>query len=95
MSRTDTQLKFRIPPDLKPRLEKAALANKRSLNMEVIARLERSFAVPDPSDARSKAAAAKLLRMGLPGQGNPLAARVTNLEREVKEIKSKLTKKTG
>jgi hypothetical protein len=95
MSRTDTQLKFRIPPDLKPRLEKAALANKRSMNMEVIARLERSFAAPDPSDAKSKAAAAKLLRMGLLGEGDPLAARITKLEHEVKEIKSRLTKKKG
>jgi predicted transcriptional regulator len=43
MARTDTQLKFRIPPDLKPRLEQAARANKRSINMEVIARLEQSF----------------------------------------------------
>jgi hypothetical protein len=43
LSRTDTQLKFRIPPDLKPRLEHAARANKRSINMEVIARLEQSF----------------------------------------------------
>ena len=43
MARTDIQLKFRIPPDLKPRLEQAALANKRSINMEVIARLEQSF----------------------------------------------------
>ena len=43
MARTDTQLKFRIPPDLKPRLEQSARANKRSINMEVIARLEQSF----------------------------------------------------
>jgi hypothetical protein len=43
MARADTQLKFRIPPDLKPRLEHAARENKRSINMEVIARLEQSL----------------------------------------------------
>jgi hypothetical protein len=60
MSRTNTQLKFRIPPDLKPRLEKAAHANKRSINMEVIARLEQSFKL---ESERSRLAKEKLLRL--------------------------------
>jgi hypothetical protein len=43
LARADAQLKFRIPPDLKPKLEVAARLNKRSVNMEVVARLEESF----------------------------------------------------
>ena len=52
LARTDAQLKFRIPPDLKPKLEVAARLNKRSVNMEVVARLEESFKAKGQQDAR-------------------------------------------
>jgi hypothetical protein len=91
MTRTDTQLKFRIPPDLKPRLEKAARANKRSINMEVIERLEQSFKFE--TEARSRIAKAKILSMtpdGMPPLtvgsevgGDLLEARVAQLERDM------------
>jgi uncharacterized protein YceH (UPF0502 family) len=74
-------------------LEKSAVANKRSLNMEVIARLERSFEFPDPSDAKSKAAAAKLLKLS--AQVDPLEERVAELEHRVEILESKRTGKTG
>jgi hypothetical protein len=84
MSRTDAQLKFRIPPNLKPKLERAAATNKRSLNMEIIARLERSFEAPDPvGDARSKAAADRILNLDL-GRENPaLEHRLAEMERRI------------
>lgn len=43
MARIDTQLKFRVPAELKGKLEEAAARNKRSLNAEIVARLEGSF----------------------------------------------------
>jgi hypothetical protein len=52
LARTDAQLKFRIPPDLKPKLEVAARMNKRSVSMEVVARLEESFKAEAQRGAR-------------------------------------------
>ena len=65
------------------------------MDIGVIARLERSFEVPDPSDAKSKAAAEKILKMRFSGQRDPLEEKVAKLEDEFKKFKSKLTKKTG
>jgi len=49
MSREDPQLKIRLPADLKQHIEKAAQENHRSINAEVVARLESSFGdMPDP-----------------------------------------------
>jgi hypothetical protein len=44
MSREDPQFKLRMTEDLKARIEDAAKANNRSMNAEIIARLEASFA---------------------------------------------------
>lgn len=48
---TDPQFKLRLTPGLKIRIERAAEENNRSMNAEIIARLEESF---DPliSDVR-------------------------------------------
>jgi len=43
MARTDPQANLRIPADLKERLEEAAQAGRRSLNAEIVARLQGSF----------------------------------------------------
>ena len=43
MSREDPQLKLRLPPDLKSRVEDAAKANNRSMNAEIVSRLEQTF----------------------------------------------------
>lgn len=43
MARTDPQVNLRIPADLKERLEDAAQAGRRSLNAEIVARLQDSF----------------------------------------------------
>lgn len=47
MARTDPQLNFRIPAELKARLEDAAVKNQRTLTGELIARLEQSFDTRD------------------------------------------------
>lgn len=46
MARGDQQLKFRVPAELKESLDAAAAANRRSLNAEIIARLEATFPPP-------------------------------------------------
>lgn len=43
MSREDPQLKLRLPQELKERVEEAARQNRRSVNAELVARVEESF----------------------------------------------------
>lgn len=56
MARTDPQLNFRIPFELRDRLDEAATENNRSLTRELIARLEQSFQGPElgPGALREK-----------------------------------------
>ncbi len=51
MARSDPQLNFRIPADLRDRLEAAAAQNKRSLTQELVERLEASLAESDRGGA--------------------------------------------
>lgn len=43
MARTDPQVNFRIPAELKAKLEQAARDNGRSITNELVARLQASF----------------------------------------------------
>ena len=43
MSLADPQMSVRLPGDLKPRLAKAAKENGRTINADIVTRLERSF----------------------------------------------------
>lgn len=45
MSRDDPHFRLRVPGDLKEQIEAAAKRNKRSMNAEVVSRLEHSFAI--------------------------------------------------
>lgn len=47
MARNDPQVNFRMPQELRDKLESAAKANSRTLTAEIVARLERSFAMSD------------------------------------------------
>lgn len=47
MARDDPHLRLRIPESLKDQVEASAKANNRSMNAEIISRLERSFDVDD------------------------------------------------
>jgi len=48
MSRTDPQFKLRMPPELRAQVEQAAKAAHRSLNAEIVIRLEATFAQATP-----------------------------------------------
>ncbi|MFW6681762.1 Arc family DNA-binding protein [Komagataeibacter intermedius] len=48
MARNDPMMRFRAPEELKARIEQAAAKNSRTLNAEIIYRLDRSFAESDP-----------------------------------------------
>jgi plasmid stability protein len=47
MTSEDIQTNLRLPANLKAKLRRAAEANKRSTNAEVVARLEASFSASD------------------------------------------------
>lgn len=50
MTRQDPHFRLRIPEDLKKQIENAARANARSINAEIVSRLERSLALTDKRD---------------------------------------------
>jgi hypothetical protein len=76
-----TPFGLRLQPDLKRKIEEAAKRNGRSLNSEIAARLEASL--DSDSDARSTAAANRLLRSGM---GDDLERRVRALEQALQNI---------
>jgi len=43
MKQTDPQMKLRFPPELKAQIEASAKENNRSMNAEIVARLQESF----------------------------------------------------
>lgn len=72
MSREDPQFKLRMPLPLRSQAEQAAKASGRSLNAELVARLEASFLAEGASEGLIPAARAKELalmaRSGIPGE---------------------------
>lgn len=54
MSRTDPQVNFRMPQELRDKLEAASKANKRTLTAEIVARLQQSFVVETEFHVGSK-----------------------------------------
>ncbi|MCP1274814.1 Arc family DNA-binding protein [Gluconobacter albidus] len=47
MARDDPMMRFRAPKDLKSKIEESASQNGRSLNAEIVHRLEASFAASE------------------------------------------------
>ena len=58
---TGTQHKLRMPPELKEKLFASAKDMNRSLNAEIVARLEKSFEQDQPSNDRAFALAMSML----------------------------------
>ncbi|UDL03985.1 Arc family DNA-binding protein [Marinobacter sp. CA1] len=66
MKQTDPQYKLRLPQALKEKIEQASKANNRSMNAEIVARLDASFAaelspdedLPDAESLNATASAA-------------------------------------
>ncbi|MDH1337415.1 Arc family DNA-binding protein [Comamonas thiooxydans] len=56
MKQTDPQYKLRLPQDLKDQIEAAAKEAGRSMNAEIVARLEGSFGLQNPAAPWAKEA---------------------------------------
>lgn len=63
MSREDPQFKLRMPPQLRAQAEQAARVSGRSLNAEIVARLESSFLGESASESLIPAVRAKELAL--------------------------------
>lgn len=61
MARSDPQVNIRMPAELKASLEEASADSKRSLNAEIIARLQRSFEAATETSPLITAAVAEAL----------------------------------
>ncbi len=68
MARTDPQINVRLPIELKERLGVEARANTRTLNAEIVNRLERSFAAGQVSGLSDDAVTAILETRAMVGQ---------------------------
>ncbi|HCA6661172.1 Arc family DNA-binding protein [Pseudomonas aeruginosa] len=70
MSREDPQFKLRMTPELRAQAEQAAKSSGRSLNAELVTRLESTFVAQSPSKSLLPAARARELalmsREGIP-----------------------------
>lgn len=56
MARDDPQMNVRLPSDLKDRIERSARNNNRSMNAEIVTRLEESFDLAPDSQVFRRAA---------------------------------------
>lgn len=74
MSRDDPQFKLRMPIELRSQVEQAAFVSGRSLNSELVARLEASFLTTTPGETLVSAARAREL-MALAREGLPTVIR--------------------
>ena len=63
MSREDHQMKIRIPDELKSRIEESAAKSGRSLNAEVVFRLERAYSEIEPEFKHAEQRFAEALLM--------------------------------
>ncbi|AWS96461.1 Arc family DNA-binding protein [Citrobacter freundii] len=61
MSREDPQLRIRLPIELKEKIEEAAKSNNRSMNAEIVQRLDASFLSEMPVDELVSAEEALLI----------------------------------
>lgn len=67
MKQTDPQYKLRLPQDLKDRIEQSSKMSGRSMNAEIVSRLQASYRAPaaaDPALGCSEPAGQYYVRMG-------------------------------
>ena len=55
MTRTDPQLKVRLPPDVRDRVQRSAQEDRRSMNSQIIVLLERALPAEETKTATEPA----------------------------------------
>lgn len=103
MTREDPQLKIRLPDGIRDRLKAEAERNKRSMNAEIVARLERTMREDDRAglvdDGRERNDSSAPLGGHIQGDWNFERADVSDFEREFvaasQEMMLRLMRKHG
>jgi Arc-like DNA binding domain len=81
--------KIRLPQHLKSQIESAARENNRSMNGEIVARLERSFSEPIPLSPLATQATSDALT-GWGNANSKLSAKIEELTRRYGELETRL-----
>lgn len=88
MAFDDPHFRLRIPSELRDRLRSAAAESRRSINAEIIARLEATF--PDPDrEARRRYEMLQIQREDAARALENFRSRLELLEKEIEELKPK------
>jgi hypothetical protein len=85
MTKTDAQMKIRLPEDLKLRIEQSAKEGGRSLNSEIVRRLEGSLSPSCSVDVKETYSRSEVEEMF-----NVMNDRITKLEDVISKILNKL-----
>lgn len=80
----------RLPEGMREQLKAAATATKRTMNAEIVARLEASL--EEEANARSKLAASRILAADLSMHPSPENTRLTQLEERVRKLETTIKK---
>lgn len=87
MAADDPHFRLRIPVELRDLLKRAAEANRRSINAEIVARLATSFPNPD-LERLSRAHYLRQQEESLQDQIRDIHERLQSVTRQLKEIQS-------
>lgn len=90
MKQTDPQVKLRLPPELKRKIEVAAAVGKRPLSSEIIARLERTFDTGKGGGLSFIKTALELSKSAAGDQAKELTHQFEQLAKKVEEHDARL-----
>lgn len=87
-SESQDRFMVRLPEGMREQLKSAASAAKRTMNAEIVARLEASL--EDETNARSKLAASRILANRLSASSFVEGSEIAELEKRVLELEKKV-----
>jgi uncharacterized protein YceH (UPF0502 family) len=86
VKQTDPQLKLRLPPELKAKIEIAAASARRPLSGEIIARLERTFSEDEQNAGRNLSFLATVKK----ARAHDVEQRISALEQEIEALRAQV-----
>lgn len=90
MKQTDPQYKLRLPQELKDQVEEAAKQSGRSMNAEIVARLEQSFTEPLSTERSAHSDIADLVKQQKLFHIETLELQLTTIENELSRLHNPL-----
>lgn len=90
---TDPQFKLRLTPELKAGIETAAASNNRSMNAEIVARLEASLLKDDPSGLADAASLVADLRDRLSARLTEMTTSFDKFQKQSREVEDEVKRR--